>query len=143
MQTHSGLRVSASDPAGLQLIYDTNESPEMLGQGLLQALAASRVLNLDEARQFFESSSMKQRYENWVTRLLQHVGSGDRIKLFEKMKHCSVVCESDLISIRPTIHDEIEGWSGSKQLESVQVSRLASAAEVGQGILLALSRSQG
>jgi len=141
IQTHSGLRVSAFDPAGKQYLFEPIAAPERLGYGLLDALDASRVLDVKEIKEFFEPVKMKQRYEDWVAKLLRHTGYGDRKKLFSKMKHCTVVCESELISIRPTLHEEDEGWAGQELSQIVQVSRHAAAAEVGQGILLALSRS--
>ncbi|NVE01903.1 contact-dependent growth inhibition system immunity protein [Massilia sp. BJB1822] len=124
-------------------MFEPDAVLERIGQGLLEALDASRVLDSSEIRQFFDPANLKERYEDWVATLLHHTGELDRRKLFRTMKHCTVECESEVISIRPTDHQEGEGWAGQSDIRVVQISRHATAEEVGRAISLAVSRCNG
>ena len=62
--------------------------------------------------------------------------------LFKNMLSCGVTLQEGTIIIRPSYHDQLEGWSGGRFTEKdyVRVPETASPAEVGAGLRLAFSR---
>ena len=141
-QTSSGMRRCASDPAGKTLFASLQDQPSVLGSSLVEALAASRFLRPDELASFFDVDALERRYEDWVSVLLQKFGYESRASLFRRMKHCLVDQSSGVITIRPTAHEKLEAWSGDEIEKSqyVQIPEQSSPQEIGQAILLALSR---
>ncbi len=130
------------DPDGKMLFTKLDASPGHVGEALVEALSASRVLRPDELDAFFDPNSIAQRYEKWVADLIQRFGYSSRRTLFKRMKRCSVDQSSGVITLRPLRHEKLEGWSGDGIAKSdyVQLGEDSSPVEIGQGVLLALSR---
>jgi len=145
VETCSGLRMTARDPDGKFILLSIGASPEGIGDGVKDALSASRVLSPAELGLFFDVSAVKQRYEEWVSLLLKEFDYESRRALFKEMKHCQVECVEGVITIMPTHHEKIEAWSGKGLDESsyVMVPENASSNEVGEAVLLAISRCTG
>ena len=142
VQTCSGLRRTAIDPEGALIILSANPELSELGQAIQQALAASRVLTPDEISSFFDVSAIERRYENWVSSLIHKFGYVNRQQLFKNMRHCQIESTAGVISIRPTMHEKAEAWSGKgiEKSDYVLIDQAAPAEELGQSTMLALSR---
>lgn len=142
VQTCSGLRRTASDPAGKLIFLHAAPAPHELGQALQEALLVSQTLTPDEIGQFFDVAAVEKRYEDWVAVMMQKFGYPNRRELFKKMKHCQVECSGRTISIRPTFHEKLEAWSGKgiEKTDHVLISETVSSHDLGEGALLAMSR---
>lgn len=142
VQTCSGLRRTAIDPEGALIIINANPELSELGNAIRQALAASRVLAPNEIASFFDVSAIECRYENWVSSLLNRFNYASRQQLFKNMRHCQIESADGVISIRPTMHEKTEAWSGKgiERSDYVLLDQTASAEEIGNGAALALSR---
>jgi len=88
-----------------------------LGRSIVDALVASRFLSLEEVSSFFDSSTKKKNYEDWVALLLDRYGYKSRTALFKNMKYCYVYKINGVIMIIPSSHDKLEEW-GSKGIKS-------------------------
>lgn len=142
VQTCSGLRSTARDANGELIFLSAAPEPSELGQAVLAALSKSRVLAPEEIGSFFDLAAIEKRYEDWVSEAMQKYGYATRRDLFKKMKHCQLECSGGTVSLRPTFHEKLEAWSG-KGIDKdahVLVAETASAHEIGEGSLLALSR---
>jgi hypothetical protein len=142
VQTCSGLRSTASDPAGKLIFLHAAPAPHELGQALQAALSVSRTLTPEEIGQFFDVQAIEKRYEDWVAVVMQKFGYSTRRNLFKKMKHCQVVCSEGTISIRPTFHEKLEAWSGKsiEKTDHVLIPETVSSHDIGEGALLAMSK---
>ena len=142
VQTCSGLRSTASDPAGKLIFLHAVPMPHELGQALQEALLVSRRLTPEEIGHFFDVTAIEIRYEDWVAVMMQKFGYQTRRELFKKMKHCQVECSAGTIFIRPTFHEKLEAWSGKgiEKTDHILISEMASPYELGEGALLAMSR---
>ena len=145
VQTCSGLRSSANDPAGKLLFLDAAPTPQELGQALQEALSMSRVLTPEEIAHFFDLMVIEKRYEDWVAVMIQKFSYSNRRNLFKKMKHCQVECSDGIISIRPMFHEKLEAWSakGIEKTDHVLMSETELPLNLGEGVLLALNRCIG
>lgn len=143
VQTCSGLRRVASDPDGRLLFLSAAPDPEEFGQALQDALSASRTLTPEEIGQFFDVATIERRYEDWVSAMMQKFGYTSRRSLFKGMKCCDVESLGGIITIRPMCHEKLEAWSakGIERADHVLIEEVAPAYELGEGALLALSRS--
>jgi CDI immunity protein len=145
IETYSGYRRSAADPAGKQFVMDWPAEPAAIGQALHEALAASRMLKPEEFATFFDRDAGEQRYESWVAMLQQRFAYASRRTLFKNMNYCDVECLDGVITIRPWFHEELEGWTGEgiPKTDHVVVKEETPAKELGEAVLLALSRCTG
>lgn len=142
VQTCSGLRRTASDPAGRLLFLPAVPESYELGQAIQDALSVSRTLTPEEIGQFFDVAAVERKYEDWVSIMMQKFGYATRRELFKKMKHCQIECSDGAISIRPMLHEKLEAWSGKgiEKADHVLIAETASTHDLGEGALLALSR---
>lgn len=141
-QTFSGFRSSAMDLEGKTILVKPDDAPHILGQALHDALLASRFLRADELDAFFSIELGKERYETWVAGLMRRYEYSSRRGLFKRMKRCSVEQSGGVTTLRPLRHEKLESWSGNgiDSNDHVQLSDSSSFVELGQGVLLALSR---
>ncbi len=82
-QTCSGMRRSASDPAGKTLFASLQDEASVLGDFLVEALASSRFLKPEEIASFFDVASLERRYEEWISALLKKGGYQSRSALID------------------------------------------------------------
>lgn len=142
-QTHSGGAGTALDADGITSFVSAQSiEPVSLAQALRASLLKSRVIKQEEYKDFFSPKSTQERYEEWASSTQRRYEYSTRRKMFLNMKRCGVDWENGLIRIRPTFHEELESWSGDgiKEKDFVFVSESSSDLEVGEKILLALSR---
>ncbi|MGN2425921.1 MULTISPECIES: contact-dependent growth inhibition system immunity protein [Klebsiella/Raoultella group] len=146
METQSGQGRTSADPLFPPHLLLPEADDECAGQTILQALYNSWTLNKFEDRvAFFDLEKGKEKYAAWIARLMDRYGYKTKSALFKDMKHCIIHCVNGVITIRPTRHEKLEGWGGTKgdSIEDVILSTDNSPAEIGAGLRLALSRCKG
>jgi hypothetical protein len=142
IETYSCYRESARDPQGAQHLLPPEASDEELGAALLDALARSRFLTLAEADTFFFWKRIKDSYDAWVKYLMDRHGYKTKRALFKNMKNCRIESQEGKITIRPTNHEKLEGWTGDglNEEDYVVIPADSLATEVGAALRLAFSR---
>jgi hypothetical protein len=145
IQTHSGLRRTASDPKGRTELVPVGAEPAALGVALAAALSASRVLASKEIGPFFNLAALGARYEQWVELLLKAHPGATRRSLFRGMRHCYARVSEGVVELRPTRQEKLEAWSGLGVTEEdrVRIELAASPQALGEAVLLALGRCTG
>ncbi len=142
VETYSGYRRIAGDPQGAMHLLPPDADNEALGTAILDSLARSRFLTLEEANVFFSYEAVNKRYTEWVDNLMQRYEYKGKRALFENMKACGIECQNGLITIRPSNHEKLEGWSGDgiSKSDHVIIPSDRPAEEIGAALRLALSR---
>jgi len=146
IETFSGYRGSGRDDLGSQHTLPVTASAQELGAALLDALAHSRFLSLDELDEFFDYEKGQRDHAAWVQALMQRHGYKTRRALFKNMDCCSIdlPVQERQIKIVPMTHEKLEGWGRTKGdgIEDVYISADSLPEEVGKALLLAFSRCQ-
>ena len=142
VETESGHGSTAWDPEAKQHLLPPDVSDDELGQAVLDALAHSRHMSVEEACVFLEYRAVKVRYDTWVAALMERYGYKTRRALFKSMKNCSAECVEGRITIAPTRHEKLEGWGREKDdgIEDVVIPADSPPAAVGAALRLAFSR---
>lgn len=127
---------------------------EELGACVQEALARSRFV-LSEPRNdvwihpeatfdrdLYDYDLTNRRYDQWVASVMDRYEYKTKRALFKDMRRCSIESKNGEITIRPSCHEKLEGWSGKGIAESdcVVISVTGSPAEVGAALRLALGR---
>ena len=142
IHTCSGFRTSAYDPNGKQHFLNIDDSDETLGLALLDSLAHSRFLSLEEVSLFFDYKLVAQRYSQWVTMLINGFNYPNKKALFKHMKWCNIEMQNHLIKIKPLHHQKLEGWGREKGdgTEDVFIEATRPASEIGVALREAFTR---
>ena len=145
VETYSGRGMTGRDPEGSQHLLEPDANDEALGIALLDAMARSRFLTLEENRTFFDHDVGTRRHSEWVDVLLRRYGYKTTRSLFENMMRCSCRTQDNQIIIRPTHHQQLEGWGRERGdgIEDVVIPGDCSPTAVGAGLRLAFSRCTG
>jgi hypothetical protein len=128
------------DPNGAEHLLAPEADNELLGSALLDALQKSRVLNVAEARIFFDPQRIARDHAAWVERLMSRYGFESKRALFNGMKHCGVSVRGGNISIKPTYHEKSEAWAGMGSEFELVLPSQARAIEVGIALREGLRR---
>ncbi|MDR2220539.1 MAG: CdiI family contact-dependent growth inhibition immunity protein [Methylobacillus sp.] len=155
VRTYSGYRgPTDADYKGALHLLSPDASDETLGAAVLDALALSRFAlppsyrnapNLHPDVEFdeeFSNVKMEQHYAEWVQQMMVRYGYKSKRALFKGMRRCGVESKQGVITLRPSYHEKLEGWSGVSKDEHVVIPATSSAVEVGEAARLALSRCQ-
>lgn len=140
IKTYSGHGMLKADPKGAQIILPPDADDNALGDAVLEALSKSRVISLEECGAFFDLNQNKLDYENFVKKMMEQYGYKTKRAMFKKMLNCSISLVGDKITISPSVHEKLEGWSGDKDLADVVIPANSSAIEVGSALKLCFSR---
>jgi hypothetical protein len=145
LETLSGYYGSLRDPKGRQHLLPFGASDQELGVALNDALSYSRIVKTKDAPDLYAPlEEQEQRYANFVQSLMQSYGYKTRRALFKNMKLLSVHRRREgLMTLFPTKHDRLEGWSGLPEENNVIIPSDSSAHEIGTAIRMALSRCIG
>lgn len=146
IDTYSGLGMTGRDSVFPSIILTPDADGISVGESILKALSDSRSLtNRDERAIFFDLEANKEKYNSWVTMLMERFGYKSKRSLFENMKKCGIHCVNGVITISPTRHEKLEGWGRTKGdgIEDVVLPVDSDPAEIGAGLRLALSRCKG
>jgi CDI immunity protein len=143
VDTWSGYASTVGDRAGPQHDLRHDVSDEVLGGAVLDCLSHSRFLDTAELRaELFHPDAVARSYAAWVERLVNFGGYKTRRALFKQMLSCSVEQEDDTITIRPSHHEKLEGWSGQgfSESDNVVISAAESQAAIGAALREAFRR---
>jgi hypothetical protein len=147
--THSGYRISIFDPSGKEHRFPSDVGELELGLAVLDALAHSRFVRPQEDAELdaelFDYRKSAERYSVWVKSLMAAYGYKTKRALFEKMKCCLIESCGGVITIRPTNHETLEGWSGDgiNSEDEVTIPCTSPPAELGVALRMAFSRCIG
>lgn len=146
IETNSGLGRVRRDPLFSPHLLPPDADDKSVGEVVLKSLSNSRTLHsLDERMAFFDKDKSKEQHAAWTKMLMERYGYKTRKSLFKDMKHTIIHCANNILTIYPTWHEKMEGWSGERINESdhVVLSSDSDPAEIGAGLRLALSRCKG
>lgn len=146
IETYSGLGMTGRDPLYPSHLLLPHIDDKSLGEEILQALFDSRTLTeLADRVEFFDLEKGKEQYAGWIAMLMEKYGYKNKRALFKNMKKCGIHLANNVITIRPSFHEKLEAWSGSKISEAdyVVLPADSSPSEIGAGLRLALSRCKG
>jgi hypothetical protein len=143
VDTWSGYARRVMDPAGAQHDMQPDVSDEMLGAAVVDCLSRSRFLDTEESRAaLYNFENGERNYLAWIERLMHFGGYKTRRALFKQMMSCGIEQEDDTITIRPSHHEKLEGWSGKGITEAdyVVVSASSPPAAIGAALREAFRR---
>lgn len=143
VDTWSGYARTVSDSAGAQYDFHADVSDEALGAAVIDCLAQSRFLDTPELRaELFHPDAVARSYAAWIERLTRFGGYKSRRALFKEMLNCSIEQEDDMITMRPSHHEKLEGWSadGISEADHVVISASETLSAVGAALREAFRR---
>ena len=97
-------------------------------------------------QELFDLSATKIRYENWIASMKKQFGYKTKKRMFANMKSCIISSVDGLVTISPSHHERLEGWSGLRKNDEESKVRLpldSPPEEIGAALRLAFSRCTG
>lgn len=146
--TRSGNVMTALDDDGVRRFLSRDASNLVLGEALIDCLAASRLIPLypkEAWKAFIDWRDADRRwkdYEKWQLR-------ESKTKTLRELRHyqmlCSVDLEEDNIIIYPNHHEQINRWTSfiHNEVEPVRVAFASSASVIGAALREAMNRCTG
>lgn len=140
--TDSGRGMCVYDPQGKEAVLKIHADDKALGEAVKEALACSRLLPPEEAREFLDHRRAEQVYDRRIESLVHDHGYKNKYALLKRMKRCSIEMFKEMITIAPSVHESLESWAREKSdgLEEVIVEACRPASEIGAALRLAFSR---
>ncbi|WP_083861338.1 contact-dependent growth inhibition system immunity protein [Microvirga lotononidis] len=138
--THSGYRGSAIEIGRAYCIVPATINERDLGIAAQECLGKSRFLSLEQIPDFFELGRLKRDHDLWIDELMQKHGFKTKRALFKSMLSCNLTISDDVLTIEPTVHEKLEGWSGRGEEETIVLPADSSPGEVGAAIRAAFER---
>ena len=142
ISTDSGHGICVYDPQGKETVLRPDADDNALGAAVKEALAHSRFLPLGEAREFLDYRRAEQKYARRIESLVESHGYKNKTALFRKMKRCGIELFKGVMTIGPTIHEELDSWVRNKsdRLEDVVLAADSPASQIGAALRLGFSR---
>jgi hypothetical protein len=143
IKTYSSYGLLIADPTATEHLLNPDASDVQLGRAVLDALKQSRFLSVEE--EVALRVNAKENYKNWIQKLMHQYGYKTKRALFKTMHSCGIECKNGLVTIRPSHHDKLEGWSGEGFTEEdyVKIPADSPPAQIGAALRLAFSRCTG
>jgi len=141
IESYCGYAVpNMSNPNVPEYLLGLDVPDEILGKSIKEALNNSRRLSLEEHRNL--AINLSENYKAWIQRTMEKYGYKTKRALFKNMKSCSILRQDNLIIIKPSYHEKLEGWSGDgiKEEDYVKLPATSSFSEIGAGLRLAFER---
>jgi hypothetical protein len=137
--------MTQQDPASAQHLLSLDASDETLGIAVLDALAHSRLLTMEEYGVFFDLARSKAQYDAWVADMMTRYGYKTRRALFKHMLSCGVRQQAGTITFAPSRHDRLEGWGRTKSdiaegMTDEVIAETESSEMIGAALRRAMSR---
>jgi hypothetical protein len=122
-----------------------NADDKSIGETVLLALSQSRTLTSrsEKGIEYFDWYGVgKQKNEEWEKSVMKKYGYKTKRAMFEDMKSCDIELENGIITIGPSNHEKLKGWSGNGLTKDdyVVLPLDSSLEEIGAGLKLAFSR---
>ncbi|MBU6149682.1 MAG: CdiI family contact-dependent growth inhibition immunity protein [Verrucomicrobia bacterium] len=131
---------TTADPAAPEFLLNIDSSDEEVGKTILEALKNSKPVTYEEMQKL--RINLSENYKAWIQRTMEKYGYKTKRALFKNMKSCSILRQDNLIIIKPSYHEKLEGWSGDgiKEEDYVKLPAASSFSEIGAGLRLAFER---
>jgi len=141
----SGWGSLRADYAGLHFVLSPDASDIELGDAVLLALSKSRFVHPDSDPELFDNIRVAERYNTWITDLMNAFGYRTKTNMFKGMKSPDVEVRNGQITIIPTKRERGEGFGPTLRGEKdhVHLPANSSPEEVGAAIRLGLERCIG
>ncbi len=141
IQPYSGYRIYFIDPDAAEYLLDPNVSDENLGVAVMDALKQSRFLSYEDACDL-EVKFDQGYYISWIKNIMNQYVYKTKRALFKNMKNCSIESHDGLITIKPSKHEKLEGWSGNgiNKEDYVRIPVNSTFYEIGAALRLAFTR---
>ncbi|WP_029923495.1 contact-dependent growth inhibition system immunity protein [Nevskia soli] len=136
--SESGRGLLHVDPDAFHCFLQPDADDATLGETLLGALAASRFLLSEEAKEF--RVNYEQHWSAWVSKMVAVTGIKDRKRLFQRMASCGVAARNGNIIFTPTIKRRGEAWEGLGRDFKSSIPLESSPKIVGAALREALSK---
>ena len=114
-----------------------------LGEAVLKALAAFKVVPAEERAAVKKLSKDEDWYGQWIEERMARFGYKRKGQLFKRLYSCSIRNTEGELIIRPSNHDQLEGWSGLGDSEEVHIPADSTPEEIGAALRLGFSRCWG
>ncbi|WP_445497344.1 contact-dependent growth inhibition system immunity protein [Photorhabdus sp. SF281] len=140
VKTYSGYRLLLADPQSPEHILSPDITDSQLGSAVLDSLSKSRLVDPDD--DFFDNEKTSELYDEWIKQMMKTYNYRSRRQLFKKMHNCGIQLLDSQITIRPSCHEKLDGWSGDgfSETDYVVIPADSSPEEVGAALRLAFSR---
>ena len=140
IESYSGYALMAADPEAPEHLLNVDTPDEVVGAAIVEALENSRALSLEEARNI--KLKLQENYKAWIQRIMEKYGYKTKRALFKNMKSCGILRREDLIIIKPSNHEKLEGWSGDgiSTEDYVRIPADSSLSEIGAALRLGFER---
>lgn len=124
------------DPDGVRLFLPPDESDEVLGRAVRQALAASKAVPREYVSQLINSGELKRKGEEENSLMMKKFGYANKRTLYKSMKFCSVSVISEGIEFQPTHRKGLSGYTVRTDLDLIPVIVPDTASDMELGLAL-------
>ncbi|HQS84959.1 MAG TPA: contact-dependent growth inhibition system immunity protein [Alphaproteobacteria bacterium] len=141
IESYSGhINPNMADPSAPEYLLEVDSSDEIIGKNIIEALKNSRPLSLEEHRN--TAKNLAESYKTWIQKMMEKYGYKTKRALFKSMKSCSILYQDDFLTIKPSKHVTLEGWSGDgfNEEDYVKIPEESSFSEIGAALRLAFTR---
>jgi len=142
VETYSGYSNVYVDPQGKRIYLEPDVDNLTLGQAVLEALNASRIIPAEEAYDFGDFGWRSNMYKEWIQSAMNKFGYKTKRALFKNMDNCGIKMLGDKITMHPRHHEKLEAWSATENgdKDNVIIPADSSPEEIGAALRLAFSR---
>jgi hypothetical protein len=112
IETYSGYRGGVRDYLGKQHLLPPDATDAKLGHAVIDALAHSRFVLPQQDMVLYDYEQMKRHYADWIKNLQSRYRYKSKRALFSNMRSCMIKSQDGTLTIMPSNHDRLEGWSG-------------------------------
>ncbi|MCW7548902.1 contact-dependent growth inhibition system immunity protein, partial [Photorhabdus sp. APURE] len=95
---------------------DTSDAE--LGAVVINVLSSSRFIPYESLGDFLDNEKRKERYDQWITEMMEFHRYRSKRQLFKKMNSCNIRLLDGVITIIPYGHKKLELWTGQGIVES-------------------------
>ena len=143
IQAYSGYNFLMADPTTTEYLLIADTPNEVLGKAVLDALKQSRFLSYKEECALEKVA--EKYYIAWIKKMVNRYGYKNKTELFLNMKSCMIERHENVLTIRPSHHEDLEIWrcEGIIEEANLKIPVSSSAAKVGAALRIAFSRCTG
>jgi hypothetical protein len=155
VETYSGYRGGTHcDFRGVKHYLAPTAMDRELGLAILDCLSRSRWVlaapregftfppEVEFDPELFDYKGNMRLYAEWIDEAKARYAYKTKKALFKDMKSCGIKSRNGVITIRPSHHDKLEGWSGNgiSQEDYVVLPASSPSEKIGEALRLAFSR---
>ena len=143
--TRSGNVMTALDDQGARHFLPRDASNRSLGEALLACLAASRVIDPDDWKAFFDWRDADRRYKVYLSWQMKIAEVKTQVALYRNMMECAIHVKQDMIVVDSCHHEQVKEWLYPKNLNesAVRIPFAGTAPEIGAALREAMNRCTG